>query len=188
MKKLTLTLIILIVLTGTDQLSGAQASGHTRGLYLTYEDYLQHKLSYSSDKIYLHEFLGQGSITVISNGKKIALSKEQVFGYHDNGHDYRYFGDATYEVLDTKGFYLYSHDRLEQQGKGQKSVRSLYFSAKADAAILPLTETTIEKAFAANHKFRYLVEAQFRSDDDLARYDNSLNEYKIKELYEESTK
>jgi len=188
MKKLTLPLIILIVLTGMNQLAGAQTPNQIRGLYLTYDDYVHHKLSYSGDKVNLHEFLGQGSIVIVSNGKKTILSKQQVYGYHNNGADYRYFNKVAYQVLDTRGFYLYSLDKLTQVGKGPKPVQALYFSTKADATILALTETSLERVFATNQKFRYLVEAQFKSDDDLATYDNTLNEYKVKELYQESLK
>ena len=188
MKKLALPLIVLIMLTGIDQLAGAQTSDQIRGLYLTYDDYVHHKLSYSDDKVNLHEFLGQGSIIVVSNGKKTVLSKQQVYGYHDKGTDYRYFNNIAYQVLDTRGFYLYSLDKLTQGGKGPKPVRSLYFSIKADATVLPLTGSSLDRAFADNHKFRYLINAQVRSDDDLATYDNALSEYKIKELYQESLK
>lgn len=193
MKTLKLTLAILVILTGIG-LSVAKAQpAHASGLYMTLADYLNHKLSYTQDentKLRLNEFLGRKTITVITGGKKLILQKDQVFGYHDAaGHDYRFFDNAAYQVVDTSGFYLYSFDRLVQAGKGgPKPVRSMYFSIKTDAAILPLTEDSLDLAFAKNPKFRYTVEAQLGSDGALASYDNALNVYKIKEIYKESSK
>jgi hypothetical protein len=196
MKKFKLPVIIVIVLTfGSIQKSNAQKQ--LKGLYLTYNDYLNHKLSYStgpnnSNKsiIYIHEFIGKSNVTVITNGKKQLIAKSEIFGYHDNNHDYRFYDNLAYQIDDTTGFYIYSHEKLVSQtpGKGPKPTKVSYFSKKIDDQILPLTSENIAKAFPKNAKFRYMVEVAAKSDIELDAYDNGSDEYKIKELYTESLK
>ena len=186
-------ILIIIITFGFIEKSNAQK---LNGLYLTYSDYLQHKLSYTSDpastngnKIYIHEFIGRANVTVISNGKKIVLPKNEIFGYHDAGNnDYRFNDNKAYQIIDTTGFFIYSYDKLVQQGKGPKPTRVYFFSKKNDGVIMPLNNENIAKAFPQNHKFRNMVELASRSDIKLDAYDTASNEYKIKELYTESLK
>lgn len=191
MKKFKLPMIMVIILTfGIALKSNAQQQSN--GLYLTFNDFQNHKLSYGSiakgDKIALHDFLEGNTITVISNGNKQTFSKKEIFGFRKNNQDYRFQDNKVYQIIDTKGFYLYSHDKLTQQNKGLKPVSTVYFSTKADNGIVMLTEENIDKAFAANYKFRNSVQAEFKNDDALNEYDTALQEYKIKELYSESAK
>ncbi len=188
-----LMMITAIILTfGFIQQSNAQKQ--PGGLYLTYNDYLHHKLSYSTNqasgnKIMIHDFIGIGNITVISNGKKLIIPKHEVFGYRDDyNNDYRFSDDKAYQIVDTKGFYISSYDKLVQQVKGPKPTKVYYFSKKNDDEILELTPGNIAKAFPKNPKFRYMVEVAAKSDINLEAYDNELNQYTIKELYAESLK
>jgi len=194
MKKFELPAIVLMLLTfGFIHTSNAQQQ--SSGLYLTYDDYLHHKLSYAADppnlqgsKIYIHEFIGRNNITVISSGKKIILPKSSVFGYHAYNNDYRFFDNKAYQIIDTAGFYIYSYDKLVQQGKGPKETRVYFFSKKDSREILALTPANIAAAFPKNNKFKYMVEVASKSDLKLDAYDTDLNEYRIKELYVESLK
>jgi hypothetical protein len=193
MKKFRLPMIIAIILTfGFIQNSNAQKQ--STGLYLTYTDFLQHKLSYgnmqgSTNKLIIHEFLGESYVTVITNGKKQKISKSGLFGYRDaNNNDYRFYDSRAYQIIDTAGFYMYSFDKLVQQGKGPKPTRIYFFSKRSDSEILPLNSDNIAQAFPANQKFKFMVEVESKSAIKLDEYDNSLAEYKIKELYTESLK
>ena len=175
---------------GFIQTSSAQIKAN--GLYLTYNDYLNHKLSYSSvikgDKIAIHDFLEGSTVAVISNGTKQEFSKNAVFGYRENNRDYRFMDNKAYQIIDTEGFYMYKHDTLTPQVKGPKPVSTEYFSKNADAKILLLNMQNIDKAFASNYKFRNMVQAEFKKDGELNEFDSFLNTYKIKELYSESNK
>ncbi len=191
MKKFKLPMIMVIILTfGITLKSNAQQQSN--GLYLTFNDYQNHKLSYGSiakgDKIAIHDFLEGNTITVISNGNKQTFPKKEIFGFRKNNQDYRFQDNKVYQIIDTKGFYLYKHDKLTQQNKGLKPVSTVYFSTKADNGIAMLTQENIDKAFAANYKFRNSVQAEFKNDNALNEYDTALREYKIKELYSESAK
>ena len=181
---------VIIITLGLVQKSNAQ--NQSNGLYLTFNDYLHHKLSYGSvakgDKIAIHDFMEGKAITVTSNGTKQTFSKNEVFGYRENNYDYRFQDNKAYQIIDTAGFYIYKHDKLTQQGKGPKPVSIEYFSNNANAKILLLTQQNVDMAFAANYKFRNMLQAEFKNDDQLNEYDASLNEYKIKELYTESSR
>jgi len=190
MKTFKLTMIIAIIMTfGLIQKSNAQKQ--SSGLYLTYNDYLNHKLSYTNSPISIHEFFGGNYVTVISNGQKLQFEKNKIFGYHDNANnDYRFFNNKAYQIVDANGFCIYSHEKLVPQagGKGPKPTMVYYFSKKNDGEILPLAPEYIAKAFVDNTKFRYLVEVAYKSDIKLDAYDDLSHEYKIKELYAESLK
>lgn len=191
MKKFELPVIIIIMTLGFIKNSSAQAP--LSGLYLTYSDFVHHKLNYVSEmpqknKIILHDFLGGNKVTLTGNGKKQIFSKNELFGYRENNHDYRFQGNKAYEIIDTDGFYLYRHDKLIAVAKGPKPVGAVYFSTKSNAGIMQLTQQNIGSAFASNYKFRNMVQAEFKSDDELNEYDNALHKYEIKELYAESNK
>jgi hypothetical protein len=184
-------MIMVIILTfGIAFKSNAQQQ--TSGLYLTFNDYQHHKLSYGNvvkgDKIAIHDFLEGNTITVTSNGKKQTFSKNEIFGFRKNNQDYRFQDNKVYQIIDTEGFYLYSHDKLTQVGKGSKPVSTAYFSTKASNEILVLTQENINRAFASNYKFKNSVQAEFKNDNALNEYDSALKEYKIKELYTESSR
>ena len=195
MKKFKFSMIIIIIITfGFIEKSSARKQ--SCGLYLTYNDYLHHKLSYTADpastggtKIFIHEFIGRNNVTVISDGKKLVLPKSEIYGYHDSyNNDYRFHDNKAYQIIDTTGFYIYSYDKLVQQGKGPRPTRVYYFSKKTDDAMLPLNAENIAKAFTKNPKFRYMVEVASIYDVKLDAYDTESNAYKIKELYTESLK
>jgi len=190
MKKFKLLMIMVIIMTfGFIQKSNAQKQ--SSGLYLTLNDYMNHKLSYTNEPVSLHEFLGSDYVTVIDHGQKVQLEKNKVFGYQDKtGNSYRFFNDKAYQIVDANGFCIYSHEKLVQPvgGKGPKPTTVYYFSKKNDGEILPLAPDYIAKAFSDNTKFRNLVEVAYKADVKLDAYDDVSHEYKIKELYAESLK
>lgn len=105
---------------------------------------------------------------------------------NDNNIGQRVYGKSTYKVLDTKGFYLYSINKLVQGEKIARPQTVYYFSVTANGPLQELTLANLENAFAGNAKFRYALEAQFRSDKELIAYDGLLKMYKIKYLYAQS--
>jgi len=168
------------------------ASGSVTGLYLTAEDYANHKLSFTtngSDKncIRLNEFLQSGKVVVLYNGKEQSFLKSQLFGYSRDNQDYRYFNNIAYRIIDTKDFFIYSTPQLKQQGKWSKPADNFYFSSTATAAIVPLSIKNLEAAYVSNAKFRYMIESSFATDNSLVTYDAAVKEYKVKYLYEQSS-
>jgi len=189
MKALKL-MIAICVMASLSQKS--VAGTHTIGLYLTSEDYSNHKLSFETDGsngngIKLNGFFESGNVVVTYNGKKQVLSKNELFGYRANGQDYRYFNNTAYKILDTKDFYIYSAPKLVQEGKGSKPVDAYYYSSTVKTAVEPLSIKNLQNTYAENPKFKYMVEAEFTSDNALVQYDAAIKEYKVKYVFEQSS-
>jgi hypothetical protein len=100
----------------------------------------------------------------------------------------REFGREKYRIIDTAGFYLYSCNKLVQGEKIARPQLVYYFSVDGSTPVLELTMENLEKAFAGNARFRYLLEEEFRSDKQLMAYDQLLKTYKLKYIYSQSLK
>jgi hypothetical protein len=190
MKTITLFIAFLAITSFTQN---SIAQDKSMGLYLTLNDYQNHKLSFetvegSSNSIRLNSLFESASIVVWHDGKKQVFSKNEIFGYRSKNEDYRFFNNSAYKIIDTKDFYIYSHPKLNQQGKGLKPVDTYYFSDVANGKLQPLTIGNLEVAFAKNPKFKYTIGEHFKSDNELIAYDPTIKEYKLKYLFDQSTK
>jgi hypothetical protein len=164
----------------------AQTANTKKGIYLNEQDYKNHKLSYilnSHDKLQLNEFLNGKNVCLVHQGNKVKLAKNDIFGYHLQGQDFRFYHNGSYRIIDTAGFLLYGHLKLVQQGKGPKPVEEFYFSANTSQPILDLTIPNLSNSFPRQVGFRYSLQGNFSVDADLMSYDKISNLYKIKYLY-----
>jgi len=187
MKTLKLIIAFLAIASFTQK---SFAQDKTIGLYLTYDDYLNHKLSFETKgnagtSISLNEFLEGSTVTVCHDSKKEVFSKSEIFGYHSQNGDYRFFNNKEYKIIDSKDFYIYSRTKLVQQGKNLKPIDTYYFSTDGKAVVEPLTIRALENTYAENANFKYSIESQFQTDNELTKYDASIQEYKVKYLYEQ---
>jgi hypothetical protein len=186
MKNSIKVLIAVIVISIQGIQLHAQNTKSNTGIYLTEQDYKTGKLSYvlnENDKLQLNEFLGGKHIGLIYQGKKMKLSKSEIFGYRQNNQDFRFFHNEAYRVLDTTGFLLYSHQQLVQQGKGYVPFKQYFYSTSSATPVLSLTIENIDKSFSAQSEFRYSVQSYFHKDADLITFDKADNQYEIKHLY-----
>ncbi|MGF7037822.1 hypothetical protein [Mucilaginibacter lappiensis] len=185
--KNSIKVLIAVIVIGIQSIRlHAQNSKNTTGIYLTEQDYKAGRLSYvlnENDKLQLNEFLGGKHISLVYQGKKMKLSKSEIFGYRRNNQDFRYLHNEAYRVLDTSGFLLYSHQQLVQQGKGYIPVEQYFYSTSSAAPVLSLTIENIDKSFSAQSEFRYSVQSYFHKDADLITFDKVDNQYEIKHLY-----
>jgi hypothetical protein len=171
-------------------MQNAAAKGQSAGLYLTTQDYLNHKLSYSAgnDKIKVNSFLGGSNVLAVHNGEKQVIAKSDVFGYRKEDKDFRLFNKGEYKILSSNGIIIYSKTWLVQQGKGPKQTELFFFSESASSPILSLTMANLESVYAKNQKFMYAVESLFKSDRELASYDAYNKQFKLAYLYTENVK
>lgn len=159
------------------------------GIYIKPADMAKHEVSYAinpvkrSDKIVLNNFLNGSRIQVTSNGQKTEINKNEIFGYRYQQQDYRLYNNTPYKIVDTAGFYLYSHEQLVQEGKGYATIKVLYFSTSPNSELIKLTVNNLDKAYSNNDKFRYALESEFHSDNDLTAYDNYTGMYKVKHVF-----
>lgn len=191
MKKINILITILFtvinVVFANSQNKAIVING--RGLYLTLDDFLNHRLSYiSSDKIVLNQFTAASNIKVLINGETKKFSKKQVFGYHNiNNEDFRFYKNELYQIVISEPWFVYKHyaSSTVEGGKGNIKKESYYFSVKGNDELIPLTVENLKKSFPNNLKFHNLLD-QVRSDADLLSYDRYRNELKIAYLYKQS--
>ncbi len=172
-------------------IQNAAANGQGAGLYLTLQDYMNHKLSYTTvgnDKLKVSSLFGSSTVVLTHDGKKQVFEKSEIFGYSKDGQDYRFFNNVEYRILSAKGLLIYSHSTLVQQGKGPKPTEQYYFSSGLSDPIQPLTIANIKDVYAKHPKFTYAVESLFKNDGDLAAYDSYNKQYKIAWLYSQNAK
>jgi hypothetical protein len=186
MKKSIKMIIIMMVIGIQANRLMAQNENVKAGIYLTVQDYKAGKLSYIPEagaKLKLNEFLGGSHISLVTGGKKIRLSKSEIFGYRDGGKDYRLYKNEAYQVLDTAGFTLYSHVQMMPQGKGYAQVEKYFYSTGTAAEVLNLTIANVFRSFPEQNDFRYSIRNYFHGDADLMTYDSVNREYQLKYLY-----
>lgn len=157
----------------------------TTGVYLNENDYKDHKLTYASNSnaIQLNEFFGGSTISIVNEGKKVNLNKNEIFGYRLANQDYRFYKNAAYKIVDTVGFTIYSREKLVQDTKGYKPATRYFFSVNNKRNIQELTVANLAASYPQATDFRYSLQSNFRNDADLISYDNTAHQYKVKYLY-----
>lgn len=124
----------------------------TKGIYRSEADFTQHHLEFSAPAssrkvvIHTHELMGAPHITVDSAGYTYYMLKVELFGYSDGKNTYRFFGNKTYQILDTAGFYLYAKSSFTRE-KGSVVQTQYFFSVNGSDAILPLTLSNLNAAY-----------------------------------------
>jgi hypothetical protein len=186
MKNSIKTLIAIAIISLPALRLQAQTSNGSAGIYLTEQDYKSNKLTYTlsaTDKMQLNEFLDGKNVSLVYQGKKLTLPKSGLFGYRLHNHDFRFFHNEAYSIVDTAGFVLYKKDKLTQQGKGYMPVERYFFSVGITQPIIALTIENLWNSFPRQTGFRYSIQNNFKQDADLIAYDKLSNQYKLKYLY-----
>jgi len=164
----------------------AKAQNANTGIYLTEQDYKSNKLTYvlkDHDKLRLNEFLDRKNINLTYQGKRMTLSKSEIFGYRQDNHDFRFYHNEAYKILDTAGFLLYSREKLTQGTKGYKPVEKYFYSVDPLQPIIGLTIQNLSNSFPGQTSFRYSLQSNFNNDSNLITYDKLSKQYKIKYLF-----
>jgi hypothetical protein len=170
-------------------IQNAAANGQSTGLYLTVQDYMNHKLSYTTvgnDKLKVGGLFGSRKVVLTHEGKKQVFAKSEIFGYSKDGEDFRFFNNEEYCIVSSKGILIYTRTTLVQQGKAPKPIEQYYFSSGLSDPIQLLTIANIKSVYAKQPQFTYAVESQFKNDGDLAAYDSYNKQYKIAWLYSQN--
>jgi hypothetical protein len=193
--KIAARLLVLVIIVAYKPVDTSHPG--LTGLYLTPDDFSKHKITYSSprpdgkNKLKLNEFFGSSKGYIVYMGEKHSFDKNKIFGYQGcENISYRFFHAASYRILDTAGFYLYYRYEQEEHLKGKELVKkdNYFFSKNALAPIEPLTIENLKNVFPGDHRFHYLLDQQFRRDDELMAYDSYGKMYKVKYVYRLSQK
>lgn len=160
------------------------------GVYRTLEDFENNRLSYTTNdktdenKIRFNEFLSRPYILVKQNGEKIHVFKDEIYAYKNKGNIVRTWNYTQYHFLEKGPIWIYYKDVYASQPKGIQRVQKYFYSTHGKGEIQPLTLHNLKKSFPDNDLFHIYLDAQFRSDADLARYDNYANKFKVNHLLE----
>lgn len=158
------------------------------GLYLTAQDFINKKLSYSNEntngryKIKVAPLFNKERVRVIQNGEKYDFFQPDLFGYRSENLDFRFFNDQQYKVVDNSFFYMYTRIVSVVEGKVHTQKTNYYFSKLSDGNIMDLTLYNLKKAYPENHKFQDLLDVYFRYDNDLNWYDSFNKMYKVEHI------
>jgi hypothetical protein len=182
-----------------NQITVAQNSNsiHQSGIYMTWENYLNGKLSCTQDcdsplgKIKLNHFFSGNYVEVYKGEEKIKLQKDSIFGYLDcNQKAYRFYKsyDSEYLIAENKTIVIYTCDIpvAFSSGKRNRLVPMFFFSTSLQTGIYPLTVINLKKAFPGNLKLHDLLDVEFDGIKDISVYDSLHQTYKVNFLFSQS--
>lgn len=163
---------------------------HFSGLYLTQTDFENRHLTYSTadpnekNKIRFNEIFGKPYINIRHNGEKIIIFKDDIFAYQKKGKIVRTHNFISYDFIENGVLWIYAKDFNVQLGKGIRRERKYFYSVSGREDILPLTVSNLKRSFPGKHEFHNFLEAQFRSDADLASYNKVEKKFRVNHLLE----
>jgi hypothetical protein len=166
------------------------AQNKESGLFITELDFENKKISYSTqdplvkNRIQFHELLNRPYVTIKSNGDRTRLFKEDIFAYQNKGRIVRTVNFVSYTLLEKGPLWIYFRDMNAPQGKGSQREKKYYYAISSKDEIRPLTINNLKKTFPDKYLFHHLLDAQFRSDKDLAAFDRFKNKFKVNYLLE----
>jgi hypothetical protein len=165
------------------------AQNKQSGVYLTYSDYNNNKLTYSinckTEKhiIRLNEFLNQSFITVKHKEQKIKLQKDSIYGILNCDEPLvRFQNKEHFYLAEKEAIWIFYKEENVPEGKGFKVQKHYYFSKTGDGVLSELTISNIKYAFPNNHKLHDELDAQFGNGSAISDYDSFHKMFKINHL------
>lgn len=96
----------------------ADCQADSSGLFMSVSDYYNHQLSFpiscksKRKPIKLHKYVARGYVTLRFHDSKYKFRKSAIFGYQNcDSQAFRFFLDDAYEILNTRGFWIYRPSR-----------------------------------------------------------------------------
>ena len=174
--------------------AGLNAQKESEGVYLSADNFINGKISYSNDmpgnkyQLRLNEFLNSASIKVITRDTTVTLAKDEIFGYRDKkGTNYRFYKKIVFEILNpAEHLLLYKNTAEEGSLKNKTLVTNYYFSETAGSPIYPLTKQYLSMVFSNDIQFVDLLNLYFHFDNELTAYDGANKIYFLNHIYQES--
>ena len=133
----------------------------------------------------MHDAFYKPTVKIIIGDSTHTLNKDEIFGYRDNENMiFRFYEKHIYKLLNpNEKILLYSRTLLGGY-KNSATITKYYFSAGANAGILPLTKWDIKNAFSNDSAFRELLDMYFHTDSDLLKYDSFAKMYKLNRVFQ----
>ena len=186
MKKLSLLLLLGSFLS----ISSAIGQPNNGGIYLTADDFLHSKLSYSVDC--KGNPPGWGSNVLLSNkhfiikqsGRVYKLSIKDVYAIkYCEGKIVRIYKDGCYTLLNPdENIQLYEVTQ-NPVSKGHCATKKYYFSRDARSDIQELSMDNLKAAFTDKRSFVDALNNQVGTDSELLAYDGFYKIYRLNRIY-----
>ena len=160
------------------------------GIYLTANDYMAHKLSFSINcktqkhKIRAEKIIHSKEITIKHGDSTYTYPKDSVYAILNCGGSItRIYNNSSYPLINpNEKIWVY---RVYSRS-GKISYIKYFFSINPKDKIQELTIYNLKNAFPENHKFHDLVDIEFQGDDELMMYDNFHKIRKINRVLQNS--
>lgn len=174
--------------------SDASPADRLSGLYVSAADFEARRLTGAiscrsmSRPIDRHAFARAKVVAMPGARPEQSFAKASLFGFRAcDGTDVRFAGGANLRVVRAAPLYMYENQYLVLEGKrGSRLVTEYSFSLTVADSVRPLTIGALKRAYPENHRFHDLLDMAFRSDAELARYDEFHREYRVARLLRES--
>jgi len=146
--------------------------------------HLLHRFPSDGGKIRIR--LGK-SISVHQDGKSTQFSYDKIYGYRlCDSTSYRIVNQSQYQILNVQQIHLYECERI--QNKSSEPERSFYFSHTATSPILPQPLQRLIQSYPDQHELQDLIARNFKTDEDLIRFNSSVHQYELIHLLEDFKK
>ena len=177
-----------IIITAIFAVIGLNVSAQKCGVYKTYEDYTNGKMEVSINcatkegKIKPNDFFKTDYVTVIKNGEKTDLKKNEIFGYQlCNGEFFRFLDNDRLTLADKSGLWIYTKEVIETVSpkRGTKKATKYYFSKAGSGEIKSLTFSNLKDVIPADDPLYSEMELLFGSNSALHASNQSSGSYRI---------
>jgi hypothetical protein len=194
MKTIKKTIKRYIAIAVITLISSVSLYAQKSGVFRTYSDYSIGKMEYGIDcatekhKIILNDFLGKDFITVVHEGKRYDLKKNEIWGYQMCDEKViRFQGKEHFQLQDKGVLWIYIQQNVQSGNPktgSSKSITTYYYSKSGDTEIKELSLLNIKATYPDNHMLHDAIDAQFKSDASLNEYDQFHKNYKINHFLE----
>jgi len=173
----------------------AVAGAGRSGLYVTPADFESAHLTDArmcdadSRAIVVETFSEDAVISMPGVAEAGHFDKSGTYGFRTcDGTDVRFVGASNYQVVRAPPVFLYQRSIQVSAGKGGvRRLVSYGFSTSASDSMRPLTMNALKRAYPERHAFHDLIDLAFRSDEELMRFDDFHQEYRVARLLRESS-
>ena len=184
----------LTVIASLCIIHSAFSQNDSSGIYINGDDFKKGKLSFAINcntekhKIKLNDFFSLPYIIVVHNDSSYKFFKSDIFGYKVcDGNVYRFDNKKELLLLNsTESIFIYKHD-IAKPPRGLTNVTNYYFSIGANSPVKLLTKLNLKTTFPDNTKFYKSLDAEFKYNTQLAKYDDEHKIFRINWLYQKNT-
>ncbi len=156
---------------------GAHSQKNNSGIYLSQADFANNKLSYVGDKntrtkIRFNEFIEKPFITVIQNGRKEHIFKDEIFAYKNKGNIIRTWSFTTYKLVSKGILWVYSREVFPSRGKGVKKEKRYFYSIPGENEILSMNINNLKRSFPNNQLFHVFLDARYGNNAGFSQFNS----------------